>query len=183
MFDPTNTNEFAMHKKFKLIFLFIIGFSISALIAQKKNKSIEKEIYAKNFIGKKAPQLITEGWIISPPKTDGKFILVDIWATWCGPCRKGIPELNEWHHKYADKLVIIGISDENKEKIMAMSSPIIEYPNGYDTKATLKNTLEVRGIPHVLLINPEGIIVWQGFPKLSGFELTDEVLENLIGWN
>lgn len=172
-----------MSKKISIIFLLIIGFSISTLNAQENNQNPEKELYAKNFIGKKAPDLNIEGWIIEAAETDGKFILVDFWATWCGPCRRAIPELNEWHHKYADKLVIIGLSDENKEKIKSMSSPKIEYANGYDTEGYLKNQLQVRGIPHVILINPEGFIVWQGFPKLPGFELTPKVLEDLIGWN
>lgn len=171
-----------MSQKITFLFLFIIGITISSLSAQSDDQNIEKEIYAKNFIGQKAPSLNIEGWIIEAPNTDGKFILVDLWATWCGPCRKSIPELNEWHHKYSDKLVIIGISNENKEKILSMENPSIEYPNGYDTSGYLKKTLQVRGIPHVLLINPEGLIVWQGFPKLPGFELSTEVLEGLIDW-
>ncbi|MDA3905678.1 MAG: TlpA disulfide reductase family protein [Bacteroidales bacterium] len=172
-----------MLNKTTLVFLLIIGLSGSILKAQNSNQSAEKQIYAKNFIGKKAPDLNIKGWIIEPPETAGKFLLVDLWATWCGPCRRGIPELNEWHRKYTDKLVIIGLSDENEEKILSMKSPIIEYPNGYDTDGYLKKQLEVRGIPHVLVINPDGVIVWQGFPKLVGFELTPEVLEALIGWN
>lgn len=172
-----------MLQKTTAIFILIISISISTVNAQENNQTVEKELYAKNFIGKKAPDLNIEGWIIEAPNTDGKFILVDLWATWCGPCRRAIPELNEWHHKYADKLVIIGLSDESKEKIQSMNAPKIEYPNGYDTEGALKKTLEVRGIPHVILINPEGFIVWQGFPKLPGFELTPEVLEDLIGWN
>lgn len=171
-----------MTKKLSILFLLIIGISMSSLFAQNSNQSAEKNMYGKSFIGKKAPQLNAEGWIIEPTAMKGKFILVDLWATWCAPCRRSIPELNEWHHTYGDKLVIIGISDESKEKIMGMSSPIVEYANGYDTRGSLKKELEVKGIPHVILINPEGIVVWQGFPKLSGFELSSEVLEKIIGW-
>lgn len=170
-----------MKTKIFLIFLFSFIFSITFLNAQN-NSGIEKEIYAKNFIGQKAPDLATEGWIIAPAKLKGKYVLVDLWATWCGPCRKGIPELNEWHKKYSDKLVIIGISDENKEKVLSMKTPVIEYANGFDSQGRLKKELQVRGIPHVILINPEGYVVWQGFPKLPGFELSAEVLEKIIGW-
>lgn len=167
------------------IITLVLLISLSVLMnanAQENPQTPEKEIYAKIFIGKKAPALHTEGWIIEAPKTKGKFVLIDVWATWCGPCRRAIPELNEWHHKYSDKLVIIGISDENKEKILKMQSPIIEYPNAYDTQARFKKALEVRGIPHVLVLNPDGIVVWQGFPQLPGHELNAAVLEKLIGW-
>lgn len=167
-----------MLRKISILFLLFVGLSVANVEAQET----EKQLYAKNFIGQKAPDLNVEGWIIEAPSTVGKFVLVDLWATWCGPCRRGIPELNEWHHKYSEKLVVIGLSDESREKIEGLKSPIREYPNGYDTRGTLKKTLEVKGIPHVILINPEGIIVWQGFPKLPGFELTEQVLEDIIGW-
>lgn len=183
MFENENTKRKTMTKKITAIFLVLLGLSTTSLYAQDNNNTVEKELYAKNFIGKKAPALNIEGWIIEAPSTEGKFILVDLWATWCGPCRRSIPELNEWYHKYSDKLVIIGLSDENEAKIKSMKSPSIEYPNGFDTTGSLKRTLQVRGIPHVILINPEGLIVWQGFPKLPGFELSPEVLEDLIGWN
>ena len=41
---------------------------------------------------------------------DGKFVLIDFWATWCGPCRRSIPGLNQLHARFKDRLVIIGIS-------------------------------------------------------------------------
>lgn len=132
------------------------------------------------FLGKKAPELQVEGWIKEPVNMEGKFILLDIWATWCGPCRKGIPELNDWQEKYKDQLVIVGISNEPKEKVEPYSLENIKYANGYDTQSRVKNELKVTGIPHVIVINPEGIVVWEGFPKLPGYELNSKVLEDLM---
>lgn len=140
----------------------------------------QKKMWAKSFLGQKAPEIQVEGWIKEPAELEGKFILVDIWATWCGPCRKGIPELNEWQKKFADQLVIIGISNETKEKVEPYATENIQYANGYDTQSRVKNALKVTGIPHVILIDPNGIVVWEGFPKLPGHELTTEVLKNLM---
>jgi len=140
----------------------------------------KKQLWAESFIGKKAPAIEVEEWLKDPGNTDGKYILIDIWATWCGPCRKIIPEMNEWQEKYKDKLVIIGISNEVKEKVAPFAKENIKYANGYDTKSRVKNALKVTGIPHVILIDPKGIVIWEGFPKLPGYELTDDVLKGLL---
>lgn len=140
----------------------------------------DKQIWAKSYLGKKAPELIVEKWLTAQPDTKGKFVLIDFWATWCGPCRKAIPELNEFHKKYSDKLVVIGISDESEATVKKMTDPSITYASAIDTKGRTKKTLEVKGIPHVIIMDPEGIVRWEGFPFLDGYELSDAVVKDLF---
>lgn len=139
-----------------------------------------KQIWAKSCLGKKAPELIVEKWLTPEPKTTGKFVLIDFWATWCPPCREAIPELNKIHHEFGDKVCVIGISDESEEKVKALVSPKIDYTVAIDTNHRTKSVLEVRGIPHVLLIDPQGIVRWEGFPLLEGDELTSQVVKRVI---
>lgn len=158
----------------KKIFLLITILSISNSYAQ------EKKIWAKSFINKKAPEIIVEKWLTEKPDTNGKFILIDFWATWCGPCIRVIPELNEFHNRFKDKLVVIGISDEPKEKVKKMKTPLMEYYSAIDTKERLERIYEIKGIPHCVIINPDGIVVWEGWPQQKGFELTEKVISDLI---
>jgi len=139
-----------------------------------------KKLWAESFLGKKAPELKVEKWLTDKPVTDGKFVMIDFWATWCGPCRKAIPEMNKFQEKFRDKLVVIGISDEAEDKARPVSEKEIHYASAIDTKAETKKELKVTGIPHVILINPKGIVVWEGFPFLSGYELTEDVVKGLL---
>ena len=111
-----------------LIALILVS---SFAFAQESNNG--KRLWAKSILNEKAPELVVEEWISQKPDTKGKFVLIDFWATWCGPCRKAIGELNELQKQFKDDLVVIGISDETADKVKGMASPVIEYYNGIDT--------------------------------------------------
>lgn len=158
----------------KKFLVLIVLFSISSVCSQ------EKRIWAKSFLNKEAPEIIVEKWLTKKPDLTGKFVLIDFWATWCGPCRKAIPEMNKFHKEFKDDLIVIGISDETKQKVKRMKNPKIEYYSAIDTKERLERAYEVKGIPHCVIINPDGIVVWEGWPQLKGFELTRETIAELI---
>jgi thiol-disulfide isomerase/thioredoxin len=140
----------------------------------------QKQIWAKSFLNQPAPEIVVEKWLSAKPETEGKFVLVDFWATWCPPCRKTIPELNQLHQKFGKKLVVIGLSDEPEEKVRAMKDPVIEYFSAIDTKKETLRAVDVHGIPHVLLIDPKGIVRWEGYPLLTGDELTEGVVAEIL---
>lgn len=163
----------------KSFLFFLIALSIPFFsLAQESNNG--KQLWAKSILNEAAPELVMEKWNSEIPDTKGKFILIDFWATWYGPCRAGIPGLNDMQKKFADKLVIIGISDEPLEKVKAFNKPKIEYANGVDTKKTVSGFLGIKGIPHMILVDPNGIVRWEGFPGLKGYEFSEEILEALL---
>lgn len=130
------------------------------------------EVHARSFRNQPAPRFVVEKWLTAKPDYSGKFLLIDFWATWCGPCRQSIPQLNALHAKFKDRLVIVGLSDESESDVREMKSPKIDYYVGIDTSASMKRAVEVRGIPHAILMDPKGIVRFEGHP---GYLSTDGV--------
>lgn len=158
-------------KKIILLAVFLVALSAH---------SQEKKLWAKSFIDKKAPKLSVEKWLTDKPNTKGKFVLVDFWATWCGPCKRAIPDLNGFQKEFENDLVVIGISDEPQELVEKMTVPKIEYYSAIDTYKSMNDALEVQAIPHCVLIDPNGIVRWEGWPQQTGFELTSAVIKDII---
>jgi len=138
---------------------------------------VAPKLYAKSFRGGPPPQILVEKWITSPaPVLEGKFVLLDFWATWCGPCRKSVPHLNELQARFKDQLVIIGLTDEPEATIRKLIEPRIDYAIATDTFGRTKQMTEVVGIPHTMLIDPKGIVRFEGLPLY----LDESTLEKLI---
>ena len=140
-----------------------------------------KQIWAQSYLWAKAPELVVESWLTPEPDTHGKFVLIEFWATWCSACRRAQPLMNTIHDKYGDEMVIIGISDEPGNKVIPyIKSHNIQYHMAVDTKARMKDALGIWGIPHVIIIEPGGYVIWEGFPLLKGYELTEMTIQKIL---
>ncbi|UCD49290.1 MAG: TlpA family protein disulfide reductase [Phycisphaerales bacterium] len=140
----------------------------------------EKRLWAQSFLWEKAPEFVVEQWLTPEPDVKGRYLLVEYWATWCPPCRRSIPVLNEIHSRFGEQLTVVGISDEPKDAVLALEEPKIEYHLAIDTQARMKKALGIVGIPHAIIVEPRGHVVWEGYPLLEGHELTLEVVERIL---
>ena len=145
-----------------------------------RRNSEGQPIAANSYLHKKAPDLVVEKWLTPKPDTKGKWVLIDFWATWCPPCREAIPELNTLAKKFPEKLVVIGLTEEEEADVRKMKTPPIEYSVAIDTKGRTKNEVKVELIPHVILMDPQGIVRYEGYPDEKGYELTEKKMEDLF---
>jgi peroxiredoxin len=117
----------------------------------------------------------------------GDFVLVDFWATWCGPCQMSIPELVHLQEKYRDKdLVILGISLDEPGKVddIQLQRFIDKYQMNYHVMRGDDDIMmsyfgrASTSIPVMFVVNREGKIV----EKVSGFYpgKTEEIIQRLL---
>lgn len=120
-----------------------------------------------------------EGKIITLSEMKGKLVLIDFWASWCAPCREGIPELKKLYDQYHSQgfeIVTISIYREKTDwKVAVLEEKIPYFHNVYVNDEITKGYENVLlPIPSQILINREGVIIWkktfnieEGYKNLS----------------
>ncbi|MBL9118853.1 MAG: redoxin domain-containing protein [Phycisphaerae bacterium] len=140
---------------------------------------------ALDLRGKPAPAMGRVDWWNGAPNIQNKLVIVDFWATWCGPCKKAIPHMNEIANAFRADIQCMGISDESNSKFVQglkdskLDKGDFAYPVGVDPTGSMKQGFSIGGIPHVVVISADGIVRWQGHPmNLSRDTLTELVEAN-----
>ena len=105
-----------------------------------------------------------DGEEIGPETFKGKILLMDFWASWCGPCRGEVPNQKETYAKYKDKGVeFLSVSVDKSEEAWrkAMEEEQMEWPQALAPKAgaEVMDLYQFSGIPFILLLDQEGKIV------------------------
>lgn len=126
-------------------------------------------------VGDPAAPLHIAEWIKGKPvdlaAAKGKqVVVVEFWATWCGPCRTSIPHLTELQKKFKD-VVFIGVSDEDADTVKPFVKRMgdkMDYTVAVDkdgkTSAGYMGAYGINGIPHAFIVDKESRVVWLGHP-------------------
>ncbi len=138
--------------------------------------------------GDPAPPISIEHWVKGDgvgALGNGTVTVVEFWATWCGPCRAGMPHISELQEKYKDqKVTILGVSDEPLEKVAEfLAKPEWAEKTRYTLatdpdRSTHKSYMQAayqRGIPTAFIVGKTGAVEWIGHPMTM-----DEPLAKIV---
>jgi thiol-disulfide isomerase/thioredoxin len=99
----------------------------------------------------------------------GRVVVLDFWASWCEPCRHGIPLFNKATEKFGDKLIVLGINSEQHDDNvinLVMKNWGFKYSTLRDQALEAQLAYQVQVLPTVVIVDPEGIVrrVYPGEP-------------------
>ena len=161
------------------------GKSADHILASIKEQQEAKKIQAKLIPGAKFPDFDekdVEGKPVSVGHYKGKVVLVDFWATWCGPCVGELPNVLKTYEKHHSKgFEIVGISlDEDRDKLTEFTKqrnmPWQQYFDGKGWNNKLAEKYGVKSIPCTYLLDGEGNIIAS---NLRGAALEEAVAKAL----
>ncbi len=132
-------------------------------------------------IGDLAPEINLKsvtGDQITLSKLEGKPVLVNFWATWCGPCRQEFPSLVRLYKKYQDQgLVVVGVNfqDDNSDDGVRtfMRNTLVSFPVVRDVGERVGRMYRVNGLPTSIFVDRKGIVR----DIVVGGPMTDEFLD------
>lgn len=107
-----------------------------------------------------------------------KCVLIDFWSSWCGPCRREIPNLKKIYEAYVDKgleIISISIDKEDKAWQKALDEEQLPWPNLIDRQELFGEQFYGRTIPAIFLVTEDGIVQY----VTRGQALSDKIAEIL----
>ena len=121
-----------------------------------------------------------KGDTVALDKLRGKVVYVDFWASWCGPCRRSFPWMNEMQQKYGGKgLVVVAVNVDKKradaDRFLAQNPA--GFTIAFDEAGATPSTYDVKGMPSSYLIDPTGKVT---FVERGFLDESKAVLEQKI---
>jgi cytochrome c biogenesis protein CcmG/thiol:disulfide interchange protein DsbE len=113
----------------------------------------------------------------------GQIVVLNFWASWCGPCRLEAPDLQRIHERYRDQgVVVVGVTytDTDAKSVAFMEEFGMTYPNGPDRGNRISDRYNIQGVPETFVIDREGNVAHFIYAPTNEQQLTT-MLDNLLG--
>jgi peroxiredoxin len=114
----------------------------------------------------------------------GRVVMVNFWATWCGPCKQEMPQLNRLHEKYSRMgFVLLGVNvDEDPRNAAAVAAKLgISFPVLLDTDKKVSDQYDLQAMPSTYLIDRDGKVRFLHRGYLGGYEeVYDKQIRELL---
>lgn len=152
----------------------------------RQNRAEEKMLRERMKEGNPAPEftfLNEKGRTVSINKLKGKIIVLDFWASWCGPCRKEIPNMKKYYAEYKTKgvqFLSVSIDAKKNDWTKALKEEQMLWMQGWtpDSGKSVLKTYQFNGIPFIILIDKEGKIYRK---HLRGEQIKKAIDDCLMG--
>jgi cytochrome c biogenesis protein CcmG/thiol:disulfide interchange protein DsbE len=164
---------------------FFVGVILLLFVVNNTGSEPEQGPYPPNYVPANQTKTVmaynftlptSDGKQLKLSDYKGKVVIIDFWATWCPPCRKGIPDLVELKKKYGSKGVeIIGVSVDQETKpdvVPFIKEYGINYPIVYGNTSVYQQYGGIRAIPTSFIIDKEGKVVasYEGLISKAAYE-------------
>ena len=149
---------------------FVIALLVAGACAREQQAPV-----ARVEVGQPAPSYAATsmaGAPVSLADLRGKVVLMNVWATWCGPCRKEIPELRAIHSAYKDRgLEVVGVTVDADGSDDAIRTFLKDFKMDYtiwrDPNETVQATFRMAGVPTTFVIDRAGVLKWRSTGALE----------------
>ena len=107
----------------------------------------------------------------------GRVVMINFWATWCGPCRQEMPHLNRLYEKYAPSgfvLMSVNVDDDTRNAAEVAAKLGVKFPVLWDTDKKVSRLYDLATMPSTVLIDRDGKVRYVHRGYLNGYEDTYE---------
>jgi len=137
-------------------------------------------------VGGQAPRFKMPGprGEVALSKSQGQVVLVNFWASWCGPCRKELPELESLYQQHKDKgftIIGVNIDKERKNADQFIAKFRLSYPIGYDPESKIISAYKGKAMPTSYLLGRDGKVkkIFLGYTKKKFPKMRDDILAEI----
>jgi thiol-disulfide isomerase/thioredoxin len=173
-------NKKKQNRNVQIIIGTVVVLMVSVLLLSLQNSQqagVQKAIQGKSVGDFALTDL--EGETIYLSDYQGKYVLLNAWATWCPPCRAEMPDLNKFHQTHQDKgfeILAINAGETRDMAAQFADSLGLGFKVVLDSDGTVLNGLGITGFPTSILIDPEGKVAMIHIGMIFPDDLNNKVL-------